>query len=132
MKSSRLKFGLLLLMGFCAVLYIVFTDSVMPWNRRDAIATTLQWGGLAAIPLEAYNIAVETEGGMFTRKFLVRFECSPTALDKWISESKRLRSNRAEAKGEKKLYSVYPGEGNAFGGTVEVEGTQVEIAMSWS
>ncbi|WP_417940366.1 hypothetical protein [Flavobacterium sp. RS13.1] len=109
-----------------------FTSIVFPWQKTEAIKTTLNWGGLSELPKEAENISVEKSGSMFTRTFTIEFKADQTAIENWILNSKRLKDNKPKVKGVNKTYEIYPGENESLGGKVNVEKGKVTIRMSWS
>lgn len=131
MRSKIFKVSILL--AFAAALYIylaAFSSYVFPWDKKEAVAPTLTWGGLA--PLPTNDIAIEKRGSMFTRQFIIEFTAGKDEIEKWIKNSKRLQNNIPKQSGSDVIYEVYPGENESFGGTVKVSGTKVIINMSWS
>lgn len=107
----------------------------MPWERANAIETTLKWGGLSGLPEGVEIVSVETEGSMFTRTFLLEFNLSREELREWISSSKRLKGKSPVIdKDGTKRYEIYPGEEGSIGGTVRIdpEVGSVKIIMTWS
>ncbi|MEW5677219.1 hypothetical protein ABGT15_12970 [Flavobacterium enshiense] len=121
---------LFLLMIFVYLNY--FSSYVFPWQKEDAIQTTLNWGGLAKLPNNIENLKVQKEGTLFTRTFIIEFSTNKNEVENWIANSKRLKSNIPKLRRKNKIYDVYPGENESFGGTVKIEGNNVSIKMSWS
>lgn len=122
-----------MLLAFAAALYIyleAFSSYVFPWDKKEAVATTLTWGGLAPLPTD--DITIEEKGSMFTRQFMIEFTAGKDEIEKWIKNSKRLQNNNPTQSGSNVIYKIYPGEEGSFGGTVKVDGTKVIINMSWS
>ncbi|MFY7738886.1 MAG: hypothetical protein ACOVQC_00095 [Flavobacterium sp.] len=132
MKKAIKIFGLLLFL-VTIFLYIDLCSSVVfPWQRNDAIETTLNWGGLAKIPKEAEIVNVEKEGSLFTRTFLVQFKANENDIKNWILKSKRLKKTEPRKHKNIKIYDIHPGEKESFGGKVSIENGKVTIRMSWS
>ena len=107
----------------------------MPWERSNAIETTLLWGGLAELPEQTSDLKVQTSGGMFTRTFFLEFSLSERELQQWITNSKRLKELTPTKQTDgTDLYEIYPGEDGAIGGTVLINFQQgnVKIKMAWS
>ena len=104
----------------------------MPWERNEIIKTSLNWGGLNEIPKNAEIINIEKKGSIFTRQFIIEFKSSDKEINSWIEKSKRLKSNIPKIENQNKIYEIYPGEENAFGGKVEIKNNIVKINMSWS
>ncbi len=89
-------------------------------------------GGLSSLPDYAEDIEIEKRGSPFTRQFIIEFRSTPIEIEKWIKNSKRLKTNKPRIVGETKVYEILPGENGAAGGRVEVTGNKVLINMSWS
>lgn len=104
----------------------------MPWERNEIIKTSLNWGGLNEFPKNAEIINIEKKGSMFTRQFIIEFKSSDKEINSWIEKSKRLKNNIPKIENQTKIYEIYPGEENAFGGKVEINNNIVKINMSWS
>ncbi|AYB30385.1 hypothetical protein [Chryseolinea soli] len=84
----RTLLGLLVIFFLFIGLFVVpyFANIVMPWDRAEAIEIATRWGGLADLPDAAEDISVDTEGGMFTRTFIIEFELDNNAIDAWIKK----------------------------------------------
>ena len=131
--KTKIKIIGSLLFAFLLFAYLNFFSSfVFPWQKMDAIQTTLTWGGLADLPKVTENLTVEKDGGIFTRSFKIQFKANQSEINSWISKSKRLKDNLPKVKGERKVFDIYPGEKESFGGNVTVEKGMVTIRMSWS
>ncbi|UWX66523.1 hypothetical protein NZD85_11615 [Empedobacter stercoris] len=104
----------------------------MPWERNEIIKTSLNWGGLNEFPKNAEIINIEKKGSMFTRQFIIEFKSSDKEINSWIEKSKRLKNNIPKIENQTKIYEIYPGKENAFGGKVEIKNNIVKINMSWS
>ena len=118
---------------FILYMYIeVFSGFVLPWDKQEAIQTTLEWGGLAPLPVPIRGIAIEKKGSPFTREFIIKFTASDKQLKDWIKKSKRLKDNIPKLQGSRRIYDIHPGEAGSFGGNVEIEGNTVIIDISWS
>ena len=129
--------GLLIAFFLFIGLFIIpyFTNIVMPWDRSNAIETAITWGGLANLPDEAEDISVGTEGGMFTRTFIIQFELDNDAIDAWVKKSPRMKNMVPIVEEDGTLrYEIYPGEERSIGGTVRVNRMDhwVIIRMMWS
>ena len=109
-----------------------FSSIVFPWQKAEAIKTTLIWGGLAELPKEAENLNIEKSGSMFTRTFTIEFKAEQKKIENWILNSKRLKESKPKVKGVNKTYEIYPGENESLGGKVSIEKGKVTIRMSWS
>jgi len=123
----------LLFIGLFVIPY--FANIIMPWDRSDAIEAAITWGGLADLPDAAEDISVGTEGSMFTRTFIVRFELDNDAIDAWIKKSARMKNIVPFTDEEgTQLYEIRPGEEGSIGGTVLIDrlNHRVMISMSWS
>jgi hypothetical protein len=131
--KTKIKIIGSLLFAFLLFVYLnFFSGFVFPWQKMDAIQTTLSWGGLAELPKVSENLTVEKDGGIFTRSFKIQFKANQSEINSWISKSKRLKDNLPKVKGERKIFDIYPGEKESFGGNVTVEKGMVTIRMSWS
>lgn len=118
---------------FCIGVYLlVFSSIVFPWERKDAILAVQEWGGLAPFPENVSDVSMGKSGSPFTRTFEVEFDSDVKSVEKWIQESKRLKSNKPKFEKGVKIYEVYPGEEKSIGGTVEIKDNHVRIKMSWS
>lgn len=120
---------------FLAIFYFYinfFTSFVFPWEKKEAIETTLNWGGLSELPSNVKILIVKKEGSFFTRTFIIEFISTEKQINEWILNSKRLKNNSPKIKDENKTYEIYPGENNSFGGKVYIDKNLVKIKMSWS
>lgn len=121
----------LLFLGLVVVPY--FANMVMPWQRAEIIETALTWGGLKELPAKAEVISVETKGSMFSREFIIEFECERQSLENWMDENGLDNPVPTEAEDGLRVYQVAGHEG-AIGGKVlvDLEKGKVVIDMSWS
>lgn len=39
-----------------------FSGYIFPWNKKEAVQTTLEWGGLAPLPVSANDVTIEKRG----------------------------------------------------------------------
>ena len=131
MKRTIKIFGLLLFLVSIFLYLDLFSSIVFPWQRKEAIETTLNWGGLAELPKEAEIVNVEKKGSPFTRSFVIQFKANKSEIENWIQKSKRLKNTEPKMRGETKTYEIYPGENEALGGKVRVENGKVLIYISW-
>ena len=107
----------------------------MPWQKAEAIQTTLNWGGLSELPENSEIISIKTHGSMFTRSFTLEFSSTKQDISNWINESRGLSSLIPTGSDSQVLtYEIYPGEYGAVGGTVQIDRNNkiVVIHMSWS
>lgn len=132
MKNKTIILALLLLFLLVFTYLNFFSTIVFPWQKAEAIKTTLNWGGLAELPEGAENLSVEKSGSMFTRTFTIEFDADQKEIENWILNSKRLIENKPKVKGVNKTYEIYPGENKSLGGKVSIEKGKVIIRMSWS
>ncbi|MFM2213647.1 MAG: hypothetical protein RL427_910 [Bacteroidota bacterium] len=130
-KTIKIIASLLFVLLVCAYLNF-FSSIVFPWQKTEAIKTTLNWGGLAELPKEAENLSVAKSGSMFTRTFTIEFNADQKEIENWILNSNRLKNNKPNLKGVNEIYNIYPGENESLGGKVIIEKGKVIIRMSWS
>jgi len=109
-----------------------FSGYILPWDKEEAVQTTIKWGGLAPLPINKEDVDIEKKGSLFTRQFIIEFTASESQIKDWVKNSIRLKDNSPEKKEKKKIYDIHPGEEESFGGNVEIEGNNVKISMSWS
>ncbi|MDH5608699.1 MAG: hypothetical protein OEY56_04410 [Cyclobacteriaceae bacterium] len=132
---KRIGQGLLILFILFIGLFVVpyFANIVMPWDRAHAIDAALEWGGLNELPENADIISVDTEGSMFTREFIIEFNCGQKELDLWIQQSGLNKLSPEKDENGIKVYRV-PGQKGSIGGLVYVDINKgnVIIDMSWS
>lgn len=133
MFLKALKVLAFLLIALSLYIYLqFFSEYIFPWNKQQAIQTTIEWSGLAPLPIDKKDIDIEKKGSPFTRQFTIEFTASQEQIESWIRNSKRLKNNIPKQKGLKKIYDIHPGEAGSLGGNVEIEGNNVKIDMSWS
>lgn len=132
---KRIGQGILILFIVFIELFVVpyFANIVMPWDRAHAIETALEWGGLNKLPENADIISVDTEGNMFTRGFIIEFNCGQKELEQWIQNSRLTKLTPKTKRNGLKVYQVTGQEGS-MGGVVYIdrEKGNVIIDMSWS
>lgn len=118
---------------FAIVGYVYFFSGIVfPWQEKAVAQTVQDWGGLAPLPENISNVSMSKSGGIFTTTYEVEFDADAATIEKWIQSSKRLNKNSPKLEEDNKLYKVYPGEKQAMGGTVKIQGTRVKIRMMWS
>ena len=133
MTKIILKFSILIISVLIVIMYLIFfSNVVLPWKKEEAIKTTLNWEGLYKLPDHIKNLEIEQRGSAFTRQFIIKFSSDQNEIQKWILNSKRLKSNIPKINNKTKIYEIYPGENGAMGGKVEIEGAKVFINISWN
>ncbi|WP_299626733.1 hypothetical protein [uncultured Tenacibaculum sp.] len=134
MKAVKITIGLFV--GICSllVMYIYISNTyVLPWEKKEAIKFTLEMGGLNELPKEIHDLKIDKKGSMFTRQFILEFECENLKqIENWMRKSKRLKNNTPTIENNRKIFKIYPGENGSNGGKVEIQGKKVKIDMSWS
>lgn len=130
MKKTIKIFGLLLLLISIFFYLKLCSNIVFPWQRKQVIEITLNWGGLAELPKEAEIVSVEKNGSVRARTFTVEFKASKSEIENWILKSKRLKNIEPKIRGQIKTYLIDPGENKSLGGIVSVENGKVRIRMS--
>jgi deoxyhypusine synthase len=132
---KRIGLGLLTVFVVFLGLFVVpyFANIVMPWDRTEAIETALTWGGLESLPDNADIISVDTKGSMFTREFIIEFNCGQKELEQWIQNSGLTKLTPRTADNGIKIYQV-SGKQGSIGGHVYIdkEKGNVIVDMSWS
>lgn len=134
MRIVKTILGILIGLFTLLVIYIYISNSyVLPWEKKEAIQTTLKMGGLNQLPNGINNVKIEKRGSIFTRQFIIEFNYEDSKqIDDWIRQSKRLKDNVPKIKRNAKVFEIYPGEINSYGGKVEIRDKKVRINMSWS
>ncbi|RPH29907.1 MAG: hypothetical protein EHM93_16655 [Bacteroidales bacterium] len=128
----------LLIVLSIAILFLIInisSDRVMPWNKQQAIITTLSWAGLEPLPESSSEIKVWKKGSMFSRQFIIEFTSDQNSIDKWLNENSRLKNMKPIIHSSSIVkYDIHPGENGAIGGfiTIDKELNKVTIDMSWS
>lgn len=132
-KRLFLGLGIILTLVLLLVVVPYFNNIVMPWDRADAIEAALEWGGLMDLPKSSNDISVDTEGGMFTREFIIEFNCDKNELNEWIEKSGLNNIDPIKQENGISVYRV-PGHGGSIGGLVYIDRNKnnVIIDMSWS
>ncbi|MEE1899102.1 hypothetical protein GN157_17355 [Flavobacterium rakeshii] len=113
------------------VYLFVFSNIVFPWQKDNAIKTTLEWSGLTELPIENKNINITKRGSMFTRQYILEFTANTKEIKNWIKKNKKLNKIQLRERNNTKTY-VISGEKGAIGGTVKIKDNLVIINMSWS
>ena len=116
-KRILLAFGGLLLLGVGCVTWLGYLllspDSSL--NRASAIDCTLTWGRLAPFPASAQQIAVTTQGNMFTRGFRASFVASAADIEQWLQQSPGTREASPESPSSGlRVFHIKPGGGARF------------------
>lgn len=132
MKKFVNAFVLTAILACPAVYLNYFSSFVFPWQQNEAIQATLNWGGLAKLPQNVQNLEIERRGSAFTRQFIIQFDSDEKQIGNWIKNSKRLKDNSPKIRAQQKIYEIYPGENDSFGGKVIITKSKVLINMSWS
>lgn len=134
MRIIKTLLGTFVGLFILGISYIYISNTyVFPWEKEEAIQFALTIGGLNALPDNIKNLEIEKKGSFFTRQFIIDFEFkNSTQLKNWIQTSKRLKNNTPNIKGNTKVYEIYPGEENSYGGKVKIQDKKVQINMSSS
>jgi len=123
------------ILAFILMLFVYinyFSSFVMPWQKEETIKTALLWGGLHELPENAEIVSIRKYGSLLTRQFKIEFISTKPEIERWISNSKRLKNNKPKKENKIKIFSIYPGESDSNGGEVRVNGNKVLINISWS
>ena len=130
---KRIGLGLLAIFVLLTGLFVVphIANIVMPWDRADAIESAMESDGLHELPESADNVSVDTEGSLFTRDFIIEFNCNKNDLDNWIRKSNLDKLTPTKDENGVEVYQV-PGQNGAIGGHVYIDKNKVTIDMSWS
>ncbi|MFC6098117.1 hypothetical protein ACFPVY_15805 [Flavobacterium qiangtangense] len=133
-KRLKITLAIFSFCFLCVAIIIIgyFTNVIFPWERTKSIQEAIDMGGLSELPIDAENIEIEKRGSMFTRQYIIEFNCTEAEIEKWIDKSKRLKNNIPKIEGKTKIYEIYPGENGAMGGKVKIEKSKVSVNMSWS
>lgn len=110
---------------------LVFSNIVFPWQKDNAIKTTLEWSGLIELPVENKNINITKQGSMFTRQYILEFTANTKEIENWIKKSEKLKKIPVKEIGKTEIYNV-DGEKGAMGGTLKIKDSLVILNMSWS
>jgi len=134
MRIIKIVIGLLFGVFTLLLIYVYISNAyVLPWEKEEAIQTTLEMGGLDELPSEIKNLKIDKRGSIFTRQFIIEFELNDSMkMKNWIKQSKRLKDNIPKTNDNSRIYEIYPGENNSYGGDVEIQDKKVRINMSWS
>ena len=111
---------------------LFFSNYVFPWQKKNAIETTLIWSGISKLPVNDHDISVSKKGSIFTRQFILEFETSTSNIEDWIKSDIVFQYIVPIQKNDLKIYSIYPGKEGSFGGTITIQNNKVLINMSWS
>jgi hypothetical protein len=141
-KSPKIIFGaaaILCLIGIIPLMILsVFPSNAMdnrnPFKKKEMMMITLEWGRLAPFPANATNVAIETEGGSFTRSFRASFSAPEEDIRTWIRNSPGLNeATPTELSDHKFEYRITPGGGaNMAKVTIDFTLNKVDIYVSWS
>jgi hypothetical protein len=97
---------------------MLLTDNRL--NVPSAIETTQTWARLDPFPASATNLAVTTEGEMFTRGFTNTFDAPAPDIATWLATSPGTASATVETLGTHRRFAIQPG-GGAQGALVTVD-----------
>ena len=111
---------------------LLFSNYVFPWQKKNAIETTLVWSGIVSLPVNYDEVTVTQEGSVFTRQFVLEFETSKENIEKWVKTDKGFKNVSFTTKYNRTIYDFHPGKESSYGGTVTIQNNKVLINMSWS
>ena len=114
-----------------AIYLLVFSNIVFPWQKDEAIKTTLEWSGLTELPIDNEEIKVSKKGSMFTRQYILEFSTSKSEIENWIEKSEKLKKIPVKEIGKTEIYNI-DGEKGAMGGTLKIKDSLVTLNISWS
>lgn len=108
-----------------------FSNFVFPWEKKNAIETTLDWAGISQLPVNNEDISIEKRGSTFSRQFILNFETSNKNIEDWIERETVFKNINPIQKNNSKTYNI-KGKNGSFGGKIIIENRKVLINMSWS
>lgn len=131
MSKIKLVIFSLLSIIIIGVLVSLFTNYIFPWEKKDAIETTLDWSGISQLPVTNDNISIEKRGSLFTRQFILEFETSDKNTEDWIKKETVFKNINPIQKNNLRTYNI-KGKNGSIGGKIIIENKKVLINMSWS
>ena len=131
MKKAFKVLTLLFITSVLIIYLFIFSNIVFPWQKDEAIKTTIEWSGLTELPVQKENIKITKKGSVFTRQYILEFTASTKEIENWIKKNKKLNKIQPRERNTTKTY-VISGEKGATGGTIKIKDNLVIINMSWS
>lgn len=102
-------------------------------NRQSAIATSLAWTKMSALPEGARQVDVEVGGSIFTREFKVEFQASEAEIKDWLVASEGVWFSRRDSISEGTVgYTIDESDALFAQVTVDWETLTVVIHTYWS
>jgi hypothetical protein len=104
-------------------------------DRRSMMTATLEWARLAPFPASARDVAIHTEGNMFTRGFRAHFAAPRPDIDAWLNASPgpREASPPELIAPRRRHFDIKPGGGAVHAElTVDDAAETVDVYVYWS
>ncbi|WP_417352393.1 hypothetical protein [Flavobacterium alkalisoli] len=131
MKKLLIILSILLTFSILTIYLFIFSNIVFPWQKDEAIKTTLEWSGLTELPVDNEEIKVSKKGSMFTRQYILEFSARKSEIENWIEKSEKLKKIPAKEIGKTEIYNI-DGEKGTMGGILKIKDTLVTLNISWS
>ncbi|QDP00665.1 hypothetical protein [Thalassotalea sp. PS06] len=119
-----------LLLVLCSLAYL--NNVLLPWDRNEAVKTTLEWSGTPSLPKDAEITKLEVTGSAFSRGFKLDFTTSKVNLVDWLANSNL--SNGTTTESGVTIYEIRPAMNGAEYAKVVVneQASTVSIEVYWS
>ena len=102
-------------------------------DTRSDLETARTWARLDPLPATATNLSVNTQGGMFSREFVITFTAPMKDIDKWLASSPGTAGVAPTRTGSERIYKIKAGGGAQFAQVkVDESNGRVEIYTYWS
>jgi len=111
------------------------TNTLKPGSAdyESAWETAQEWARFSDLPTTADSIQIQTEGGAFSREFVIYFSAPPADIQRWLDESPGSKNVTPEINGGVRRYRIAPGGGaQSVVITVDENEQSVEIRTYWS
>lgn len=131
MNKTKVGVFTLLSIIIIGISVFYFSNYVFPWEKKNAIETTLDWAGISQLPVNNEVISIEKRGTLFSRQFILKFEASDKKIEDWIEKETVFKNINPIQKNNSKKYNI-KGRNGSIGGKIIIHDNKVLINMSWS
>ncbi|MEB3213438.1 MAG: hypothetical protein VKL39_18970 [Leptolyngbyaceae bacterium] len=110
----------------------LFYDDNSPINQPRILQTVNLWARLAPLPTSANNIVVDSDGELFSKVYIVRFDAPAPDVEQWLQHSQGIIDETPDPLDDGKLYyRIRPRDASFADVTIASDHQHVRVRGSW-
>jgi hypothetical protein len=111
--------------------WLLYADN-SPINQPRILQTVNLWARLDPLPNSANNIVVDSDGELFSKVYIVRFDAPAPDVEQWLRHSRGIIDETPESLDDGKVYyRIRPRDAQFADVTVAPDSQSVLIRAAW-